>query len=61
MAVEALPVESGPAKDYPPAVFVARPGPDWFVHKQAVLAATGNPDVMIMNALGSRHHAMSRG
>ena len=36
---EARPVESGPAKGYPPAVFIAKPRPGRFVDKQKVLAA----------------------
>jgi thiosulfate/3-mercaptopyruvate sulfurtransferase len=53
---EGRPVESGPAKGYPPAVFVAKPRPGWFVDKQAVLAATGDPDIAIVNALGPQFH-----
>jgi thiosulfate/3-mercaptopyruvate sulfurtransferase len=53
---EGRPVESGPAKGYPPAAFVARPRPGWFVDKQAVLAASGNPDFVIVNALGPQFH-----
>ena len=53
---EGRPVESGPAKGYPPAVFVAKPRLGWFVDKQAVLAATGDPDIAIVNALGPQFH-----
>ena len=54
--LEGRPVESGPAKGYPPTVFVAKPKPGWFVDKQAVLAATGDPDFVIVNALGPQFH-----
>jgi len=54
---EGLPVEPGPAKGYPPATFVAKPGPGWFADKEAVLAATRNPDAVIVNALGPQFHA----
>jgi thiosulfate/3-mercaptopyruvate sulfurtransferase len=53
---ESRPVESGPAKGYPPAVFVAKPRPGWFVDKQKVLAATGDRDFVIVNALGPQFH-----
>jgi thiosulfate/3-mercaptopyruvate sulfurtransferase len=53
---EGRPVESGSAKGYPPAAFVARPRPGWFVDKQAVLATSGNPDFVIVNALGPQFH-----
>lgn len=53
---EGLPTERGPARDYPPATFVAKPRPGWFVDKQAVLAATSHPDAVIINALGPQFH-----
>ena len=53
---EGLPVESGPAKGYPPATFVAKPRPGRFVDKQAVLAATQDPAAVIVNALGPQFH-----
>ena len=53
---EARPVESGPAKGYPPAVFVAKPRPGRFVDKQKVLAATHDPDFVVVNALGPQFH-----
>jgi thiosulfate/3-mercaptopyruvate sulfurtransferase len=53
---EGRPVESGSAKGYPPAVFFAKPRPGWFVDKQAVLAATGDPNIAIVNALGPQFH-----
>ena len=53
---ESRPVESGPAEDYPPSVFVARPSPGRFVDRQAVLAASGDPEFVIVNALGPQFH-----
>jgi thiosulfate/3-mercaptopyruvate sulfurtransferase len=53
---EGLPVEHGPARGYPPATFVARPRPGWFVDKQAVLAAIPRADAVIVNALGAQFH-----
>ena len=53
---EGLPTERGPARDYPPATFVAKPRPGWFVDKQAVLTATTHPDAVILNALGPQFH-----
>jgi thiosulfate/3-mercaptopyruvate sulfurtransferase len=53
---EGLPTERGPARGYPPATFVAKSRPGWFVDKQAVLAATSLPDTVIINALGPQFH-----
>jgi thiosulfate/3-mercaptopyruvate sulfurtransferase len=53
---EGLPTERGRARGYPPATFVAKPQPGWFVDKQAVLAAASRPDVVIINALGPQFH-----
>jgi thiosulfate/3-mercaptopyruvate sulfurtransferase len=53
---EGRPVESGPAKGYPPAVFRAAPRPGFFVDKHAVLAATRDPRTAIVNALGPQFH-----
>jgi thiosulfate/3-mercaptopyruvate sulfurtransferase len=53
---DGLPVESGAAKGYPPATFSARLRPGHFVDKQAVLAATADPDAVIVNALGAQFH-----
>ena len=50
------PVEKGPAKGYLPAVFISRLRAGWFVDKQAGLAATRDPDVVIVNALGPQFH-----
>jgi thiosulfate/3-mercaptopyruvate sulfurtransferase len=53
---EGLPVEHGPAKGYPPAVFAAKPRPGRFVDKQRVLAARGDPGFVLVNALGPQFH-----
>jgi thiosulfate/3-mercaptopyruvate sulfurtransferase len=53
---EERPVETGPAKGYPPATFTAAPRPGWFADKQAVLAATRDPGAVIVNALGPQFH-----
>jgi thiosulfate/3-mercaptopyruvate sulfurtransferase len=53
---EGRPIESGPAKGYPPASFVANPRPGWFVDKKAVLAASEDGGSVIVNALGPQFH-----
>ena len=53
---EGRPIESGPAKGYPPATFTATPRPGFFVDKGAVLAATRDPGTVIVNALGPQFH-----
>ena len=53
---EGLPVERGTARGYPPATFVAKPRPGWFVDKHAVLAAIPRPEAVIVNALGPQFH-----
>jgi thiosulfate/3-mercaptopyruvate sulfurtransferase len=53
---EGRPAERGPAKGYPPTVFLAEPRLGRFVDKEAVLAASGNPDFVIVNALGPQFH-----
>ena len=53
---ERLPIESGPPKGYPPASFVAKPRPGWFAGKAEVLAATKDPEAVIVNALSSQFH-----
>src|SRR5215831_9376162 len=40
---EGRPIERGPAKGYPPAVFAVRPRPGRFVGKERVLAVSGDP------------------
>jgi thiosulfate/3-mercaptopyruvate sulfurtransferase len=53
---EGRPVEPGPARGYPPAVFTARPRPGRFVDKHRVLAASADPNVVVVNALGPQFH-----
>ena len=53
---EGRPVESGPARGHPAAAFVARPRPGWFVDKERVLAASGDPEFVVVNALGPQFH-----
>ena len=53
---EGRPVESGPAPGHSAAAFVARPRPSWFVDKERVLAASGDPEFVIVNALGPQFH-----
>ena len=53
---EGRPVETGKARGYPPATFVAQPRAGFFVDKQAVRAAIGRPDTVILNALGPQFH-----
>lgn len=49
-------VERGPAAGYPPASFRAKPAPGFFVGKSTVLAAIGNPESAVVNALGPQFH-----
>lgn len=53
---EGRPVESGPSKGYAPAEFRAAPRPGFFIDKRVVLAAVGNPNTVIVNALGPEFH-----
>jgi thiosulfate/3-mercaptopyruvate sulfurtransferase len=53
---EALPLESGPAQGYAPATFTAKPRPGFFTGSNAVKAALGSPDHVIVNALGPQFH-----
>src|SRR5271169_3157283 len=49
-------VETGPAKGYPPANFTATPKSGYFVGKQAVLAASGDRNTVVVNALNAQLH-----
>jgi thiosulfate/3-mercaptopyruvate sulfurtransferase len=49
-------IETGPAKGYPPATFTAKPRGGYFVGKNDVLAATGERNTVIVNALGPQFH-----
>jgi thiosulfate/3-mercaptopyruvate sulfurtransferase len=53
---EARPLESGAPKGYPPASFTPKPRPGLFVDSNAVKTALGNPDTVIVNALGPQFH-----
>jgi len=53
---EARPLESGAPKGHPPASFTAKPRPGFFNDSNAVKAALGRPDQVIVNALGPQFH-----
>jgi thiosulfate/3-mercaptopyruvate sulfurtransferase len=53
---EARPLQSGPPQGYPPATFTAKPRPGFFTDSNAVKAAIGRPDNVIVNALGPQFH-----
>lgn len=53
---EGRPLESGPAKGYPPAKFTARPREGYFVDKDDVLAASGKRNTIVVNALNEQLH-----
>jgi thiosulfate/3-mercaptopyruvate sulfurtransferase len=54
---EGRPLETGPAKGYPPATFAAKPRAGFFVGKDDVLAARGDQGTITVNALGPQFHA----
>jgi thiosulfate/3-mercaptopyruvate sulfurtransferase len=49
--------ESGPAKGYPEASFIAAPQPGFFADRHDVLAAGRNPGTVVVNALGPQFHS----
>jgi len=49
-------LESGPAKGYRPATFIAKPRSGYFVDKNEVLAARGQRDTLVVNALNAQLH-----
>jgi thiosulfate/3-mercaptopyruvate sulfurtransferase len=53
---EQRPIETGPAKGYPPAKFTAKPRPGFFVGKDEVLAAVADHSAVVLNALGPQFH-----
>jgi thiosulfate/3-mercaptopyruvate sulfurtransferase len=53
---EGRPLESGPAKGYPPAKFTARAREGYFVDKHQVLAASRRRDTVVVNALNEQLH-----
>lgn len=54
--LEGRPLETGPAKGYPPATFTAKPRDGLFVDKHETLAATSERGTVIVNALGPQFH-----
>jgi thiosulfate/3-mercaptopyruvate sulfurtransferase len=53
---EGRPVETGPAKGYPPATFTAKPKPGFFVDKHETLQASRDRSTVVVNALGPQFH-----
>ena len=53
---EGLVLESGPAKGYPPAKFIAKPREGFFVDRHQVLSARGEPGTLVVNALNATLH-----
>jgi thiosulfate/3-mercaptopyruvate sulfurtransferase len=53
---ENLPLESGPAKGYPPAMFTAKPRAGLFAEREMVKAAIGAHNTVTINALGPQYH-----
>jgi len=53
---EARPLQSGAPKGYPQARFTVKPRPGFFTDGDAVKAALGHPDRVIVNALGPQFH-----
>jgi thiosulfate/3-mercaptopyruvate sulfurtransferase len=49
-------IETGPAKGYKPATFTAKPQQRYFVDKHDVLAAKGDRNTVVVNALGPQFH-----
>ena len=49
-------IESGPAKGYPRATFTAKPRPGYFVDSREVLAAGGDRNTVVVNALNAQLH-----
>jgi thiosulfate/3-mercaptopyruvate sulfurtransferase len=54
--LEDRPLETGPAKGYPPATFTAKPRSGFFVDKHQTLAATSERNTVVVNALGPQFH-----
>jgi thiosulfate/3-mercaptopyruvate sulfurtransferase len=49
-------LETGPAKGYPPSTFTAKPRPGYFVGRHEVLAASGDRNTIVVNALNEQLH-----
>ena len=54
--LEGRPLETGPAKGYPPATFTAKPKDGFFLDKHQTLAATSERGTVVVNALGPQFH-----
>ena len=54
--LEGRPLETGPARGYPAATFVAKPRDGFFVDKHQTLAATSERGTVVVNALGPQFH-----
>ena len=51
-----LPLEKGPARGYPPALFAAKPRVGLFADRNMMRAAIGARDTVTVNALGPQYH-----
>ncbi|WP_291862812.1 sulfurtransferase [Bradyrhizobium sp.] len=49
-------IETGPAKGYPPATFLAQPRAGYFVDKHETLTASRERDTVVVNALNPQLH-----
>jgi thiosulfate/3-mercaptopyruvate sulfurtransferase len=49
-------VETGPARGYPPATFIAKPQRGYFVDKDGVVAACADRNTVVVNALVPQFH-----
>src|SRR6202040_2345256 len=49
-------IETGPAKGYPPATFIAKPKPGYFVGAQETLKAGTVSNTVVVNLLGAQFH-----
>ena len=49
-------IETGPAKGYPPAAFVAKPQAGYFVDKHETQKASSDHNTVVVNALGPQFH-----
>ena len=49
-------IETGEATGYPPASFVAKPRAGYFLDSRATLKASGDPNTVVVNALGPQFH-----
>jgi thiosulfate/3-mercaptopyruvate sulfurtransferase len=54
--LEGRPLETGPARGYPPATFIAKSKSGFFVDKHETLAATSEHGTVVVNALGPQFH-----